>query len=68
MLQDVGFEVKTLIVAGGIAECIDYLMFLLDKHIARRPHITQPFLAALIDRSHRGDRRLGMTVFVSASK
>jgi len=68
MLQDAGFEIRTLFVAGGISECLDYLLFLLDKHIRRRPHVTQHFVAALIDRSHRGDHRLGMTVFVSASK
>lgn len=66
LLRSAGFDIYRLFVAGGIVECLDYIRLLVYMHVIRRPMPTIGAVAKLIEQSHGFDRRLGMTIFVSA--
>jgi len=68
LLQSVGFKLEVMFVAGGVAECADHIRLLVNKHILHRPHSPIESVNRLIDASHGRNRRLGMTVFVTASR
>ena len=67
-LQAAGFRVDRLFVAGGVAECLDHIRLLIYKHVLRQPLPSISFVDGLIERSHGGDHRLGMTIFAVASR
>jgi hypothetical protein len=67
-LAAAGFSVDKLFVAGGAVEGLDHIRLLIYKHLLRRPLPNVELVDKLIERSHRGDRLLGLTVFAVASR
>jgi len=67
LLTSAGFSVEKLFVAGGAVEGLDHIRLLIYKHFLRRPLPRIELFDKLIDRSHAGDRLLGMTIFAIAS-
>jgi SAM-dependent methyltransferase len=68
LLQSADFSVDRLFVAGGVIEALDHVQLLVDKHLLHRKHIASNAVNQLVERSHRGDRRLGLSVFAIASR
>jgi SAM-dependent methyltransferase len=68
MLRRAGFTTEKLFVAGGLAECLDYLRFLVYKHLLRRPMRRFAFWNRLIEGSHGRDHVIGLTIFAVASR
>lgn len=68
LLELAGFSVDRIFVAGGVVEGLDHIRLLLYKHLLHRPHPPIASVASLIERSHGRNHRLGMTVFVVASR
>jgi SAM-dependent methyltransferase len=68
LLQSAGFSVDRMFVAGGAVEGLDHIRLLVYKHLLRRPLPPISWVTKLIERSHGSDRRLGMTIFVVASR
>jgi SAM-dependent methyltransferase len=68
LLHSAGFRVERMLVAGGAVECLDHIRLLIYKHLLRRSHPRIGFITNLIEQSHGRDRRLGMTVFVVATR
>ena len=67
-LRSAGFTPDRLFVAGGLVECLDHIRLLGYKHLLHRPQPAIDFISKQIERSHGGDRALGMTVFAIASR
>ena len=68
LLQSAGFTVERMFVAGGAVEGLDHVRLLIYKHLLRRPPSPIALLSKLIEQSHGGDRRLGMTIFAVATR
>jgi SAM-dependent methyltransferase len=68
LLVSAGFSVDKLFVAGGVIEGLDHIRLLVYKHLLRRPLPPIELADTLIERSHSGDRLLGMTLFAVASR
>jgi SAM-dependent methyltransferase len=68
LLQSSGFTVERLFVAGGAIEALDHIRLLAYKHFLGRQLPPIEWVSRLIERSHGEDKRLGMTIFVVASR
>jgi hypothetical protein len=68
MLRRAGFTTEKLFVAGGLAECLHYLSFLVNKHLLRRPMPRLAIWNRLIEGSHGRDHSIGLTIFAVASR
>jgi SAM-dependent methyltransferase len=67
MVRDAEFQIGNLFVAGGILESLYYLQYLVYKHVLRRPTAPTRLWASLIERAHRRNHMLGMTIFMVAT-
>jgi SAM-dependent methyltransferase len=69
LLTLAGFQVEKLFVSGGFVECFEYLRHLFYRRVLYRETPPTVVLAAhLIEKSHRQDRRLGLTIFAVCRK
>ncbi len=68
LLRSAGFTVDRLFVAGGVVEGLDHIRLLVYKHLLHRLPPPIELVTRLGELSHGRDRRLGMTVFVVASR
>ncbi len=68
LLQTAGFIVDRVFVGGGVVEGLDHIRHLVYKYAFRRPQPTVEWVNRLTEQGHRGDQRLGLTVFAIASR
>ena len=68
LLERAGFNVDRMFVAGGTIEALDHIRLLVYKHVLRRQRPQVGWIDRMIERSHGRDHRLGMSLFVVASR
>jgi ubiquinone/menaquinone biosynthesis C-methylase UbiE len=69
LLTSAGFHVEKLFVSGGFVECFEYLRHLFYRRVLyRETPPTMPLARRLIERSHRQDQPVGLTIFAVVRK
>ena len=68
VLENTGFTMERLFVAGGVVELLNHWRLLFYKHGLHRPLPVLKVVHDLIERSHGRDHAIGMTVFAIARK
>jgi len=68
-LESAGFHVEKLFVSGGLAECLEYVRHLFYRRVLYRETPPTPApVGRLIERSHRKNQALGLTIFAIGRK